>query len=119
MNGHLSIDDFIGIDCKFECVREQIEPKIQEYNQIEINYDAIDEFIESEIYDAFINGGRLTRNDLQFIRMVSRLLKEPIDLKVSIMENIFFIAGVDISRPLGYDHILRLGLGLQSIYDAT
>jgi hypothetical protein len=119
MNGHLSIDDFIVIDGKFENVREQIEPKIQEYNQIEINYDAINEFIESEIYDAFINGGGLTRNDTQFIRMVSRLLKEPIDLKVSIMENIFFIAGVRTSRPLGYDRILRLGIGLQSIYDAT
>ena len=118
MNGHLSIDDFIAIDGKFEHIREQIDPKIQEYNQIEINYDAINEFIESEIYDAFINGGRLTRNDLQFIRMVSRLLKEPIDLKVSIMENIFFIAGVDISHPLGYNLILILGVGLQSIYDA-
>ena len=119
MNGHLSIDDFIAIDGKFEHIREQIDPKIQEYNQIEINYDAINEFIESEIYDAFINGGRLTRNDTQFIHIVSGLLKEPIDLKLNIMENIFFIAGVDINRLLGYNRILRLVVGLQSIYDAT
>jgi len=122
MESELTIDDFINIDVKFENIREQIDLWLEEYNRTIINYGGIDEFFESTFYDDFINGETMTRESTQLVYISAGLLKEPIDLKLSIVQKIFRVAGVDISttvRPPWYDYMLGLALGLQSIYDAA
>jgi hypothetical protein len=122
MESELTIDDFINIDVKFENIREEIDLWLEEYNRTIINYGGIDEFLDSTFYDDFINGETMTRESTQLVYISAGLLKEPIDLKLSIVEKIFRVAGVDISttvRPPEYDYMLGLALGLQSIYDAA
>lgn len=122
MESELNIDDFINIDVKFENIREEIDLWLEEYNRTIINYGGIDEFFESTFYDDFINGETMTREGTQLVYITAGLLKEPIDMKLSIVEKIFSVADVDISttvRPPEYDYLLGLALGLQSIYDAA
>lgn len=122
MAAELSIDDFINIDVKFESAREQIDPLLEEYNQIEINCEGVDEFLGSTFYDDFINGETMSRENTQLVYITAGLLKEPIDLKLNIIQNIYRIASVDIGssvRPPWYNSMLYIALGLQSIYDAA
>ena len=122
MASPLSIYDFILIDDKFDDIREPMSILVQKYNKTKINYVGINELLESTIYDDFINGETMTHENARLICIVAGLLKEPIDLKLSIIENIFSIAGVDIStslRPPEYDYMLDMARGLQSIYDAA
>ncbi len=122
MSADLTIDDFIDIDVKFKSVREQIDLLLEEYNQIEINCEGIDDFLDSTMYDDFINGETMTRDSTQLVYITAGLLKEPIDFKLSIIENIYRIAGVDIrstARPPWYNNMLDFARGLQSIYDAA
>ena len=122
MEGFLSMDDFIIIDDKFNHFREPIGLLIQKYNKMKINYDGIDELFESSTYDEFTNGSTMTRDDIRLIHINAIIMKRRVDLKLNIIENIFRIADVDISttvRPPGYDWMLGLARGLQSIYDAT
>ena len=122
MSYDLSMDDFILIDDKFNHVREQIGLLIQKYNKMKINYDGINELFESSTYDEFINGSTMTRDNVRLIHINAVIMKRRVDLKLNIIENIFRIAGVDISmteRPPGYDWLLGMARGLQSIYDAT
>lgn len=119
MIGPLSIYDFILIDDKFDDIREPMSILIQKYNKTNINYAGISELLENYAYDDFINGDY---KNSESVYITVGLLKEPIDLKLSIIENIYRIADVDICtsvRPLGYDHMLGLLIGLQSIYDAS
>ena len=122
MSHDLSMDDFILIDDKFNHFREQIGLLIQKYNKMKINYDGINELFESSTYDEFINGSTMTRDDIRLIHINAIIMKRRVDSKLNIIENIFRTAGVDISmteRPPGYDWLLGMARGLQSIYDAT
>lgn len=115
----LSIYDFILIDDKFDDIREPMSILIQKYNTTNINCAGIDELLKSDEFDGFINGDN---KNSKLVCIAAGLLKESIDLKLSIIENIFSIAGVDISmseHPPGYDYLLGVAIGLQSIYDAV
>jgi hypothetical protein len=118
MAGPLSIYDFILIDDKFDDIREPMTILIQKYNKMKINCVGIDELLESDEFDGFINGDN---KNSKLVGIAAGLLKESIDLKISIIENIYLIAGADLStskHPPGYDYLLGLAIGLQSIYDA-
>jgi hypothetical protein len=115
MAGPLSIYDFILIDDKFDDIREPMSILVQKYNKTHVNFVGIRELLESDAYDAFINGDH---ENTQSVCVTAGLLKEPIDLKLSIIENIFSIAGVEIStsvHPAGYDYLLVLASGLHGI----
>ena len=121
MANPLSIYDFILIDDKFDDIREPMTILIQKYNKIKVNLTGMYELFKSSEYDDFINGDKLTDENAKSIYIAAGLLKESIDLKLNIIENIFGIAGVDIStsvHPPGYDYLLGMAIGLQSIYDA-
>ena len=119
MANPLSIYDFILIDDKFDDIREPMTILIQKYNKTSINCVGIDELLKSDEFDGFING---ENKNSKLVCIAAGLLKESIDLKLSIIENIYLIAGVDISmseHPPGYDYLLMVAIGLQSIYDAA
>ena len=119
MASPLSIYDFILIDDKFDDIREPMSILVKKYNKTHINLVGIRELLESDAFDGFINGDH---ENTQSVCIVAGSLKEPIDLKINIIENIFLIAGVDIStsvHPAGYDYLLVLAAGLQSIYDVV
>ena len=119
MANPLSIYDFILIDDKFDDIREPMSILVQKYNKTHVNYGGIRELLESDAFDSFINGDH---ENTQSVCIAAGRLKEPIDLKINIIENIFLIADVDIStsvHPAGYDYLLVLAAGLQSIYDVV
>jgi len=119
MANPLSIYDFILIDDKFDDIREPMSILVQKYNKTHVNFDGIRELLESDAYDAFINGDH---ENTQSVCIAAGRFKEPVDLKINIIENIFLIAGVDISasvHPAGYDYLLVLASGLHGIYDVV